>query len=82
MNSNATNGPWRRFTIQLRKTWSELADEDLEVICRIGDDFVPTAQRRYDCGRGEVVTPPIRALLSEISSRTRVCHRSPVSAFA
>ena len=81
MNTNVTNGPWRRFKIQLRKTWSELTDEDLEAICRNSDDLVPTVQHRYDCGQNGVTKPPIRALLNQISSLTRVCRRLPVSAF-
>lgn len=81
MNSNATNGPWQQFKIQLRKTWSELTKEDVEAICRNRDDLVPTVQHRYGCGRDEVTKPPIQALLSEISSLTRVCRRLPVSAF-
>lgn len=48
MNSNATPGPWRQFKIQLRKTWSELTDADLEAISRDSDDLVQVVQHCYD----------------------------------
>ncbi len=82
MNSNATNGPWRRLKIQLRKTWSELTDDDLEAICRNSDDLVPTVQHRYDRGRDEMAKSPIRELSSEVSSLNPVRRRRPVSDFA
>ena len=58
MNSNVTNGPWRRFKIQLRKTWNELTDEDLEAISRDRDNLVHVVQRRYGDERDEATKPP------------------------
>ena len=53
MNPNATNGPWRRFKIQLRKTWRELTDADLEAICRDSDDLVDVVRHCYSLRRDE-----------------------------
>ena len=58
MSLNATNGPWRRFKIQLRTTWSELTDEDLEAICRDSDDLVDVVRHCYGLRRDETAKQP------------------------
>ena len=58
MNPNINNGPWQRFKIQLRKTWSELTDEDLEAISRNRDSLIHVVQNRYLSERVEFSKSP------------------------
>ena len=58
MNPNVNNGPWQRFKIQLRKTWSELTDEDLEAIARNRDSLIHVVQKRYVSERVEFAKSP------------------------
>lgn len=57
MDNNVSHGPWHQLKIQLRKTWSELTDEDLAAVSRDFHNLVEVVQHRYACQRAEVIMP-------------------------
>jgi uncharacterized protein YjbJ (UPF0337 family) len=78
MKRDVIHGPWRRFKIQLRKTWSELTDEELKAISPGGDDLVQMVQHRFGCERDEATKPPRNLERDFLATMVRL--RLPVSA--
>ena len=80
MNSRMTDAPWQQFKIQLRKTWSELTDEDLETISRDGNELVRVVLKRYG-SEPDAATTPLRLAERSIQAdrgrsavtRLRIC---------
>lgn len=47
MSADLRNTPWSQLKIQLRKTWSELTNEDLEMVSRDTNKLASVVVDRY-----------------------------------